>query len=111
MIGYIYAIWNTNEEDIFYVGSSVCPQKRIKAHIFDNKYFDDNTNKHIPIDDTKFNLLIIDEISFIKRGELLDLEAYWIRKLKQLGYNLKNIMVYEKRGTHHNRTSDAIKMY
>lgn len=90
MKGYIYSIWDNNEEDIFYIGASTCPKTRLKQHINENR----KKNKE---DKKKFNLSILEEVDFLKRSELEDREIFWLLHYSKKDKPLTNKIFYKKR--------------
>lgn len=88
-VGYIYVLWDKNENDIFYVGSTVNPTSRLAAHKTDNRTYDDRLNR-VNIKERSFNMSIIDEMEFQEKSELCHLEAYWYHQLIQWGFSLTN---------------------
>jgi len=68
MIGYIYVLWDKNENDIFYVGASKNPYQRVKDHRTANYYYDEDLNK-IKYDNN-INVSVISEIEYEEEKEL-----------------------------------------
>lgn len=80
MNGYVYYLWGKDETDIFYVGSSIRPKRRLGEHKRDFGYL--------------INMAIVDEIPFDDISDLLRAEIYWIHQLSQWGFNLNNNKYY-----------------
>ena len=93
MTGYIYALWNKNEDDVFYIGSSLNPKKRTKEHIAEGKFCHLN-DEYLPKYNTGLNYYILDEIEFENRTDLFIWETYWIDQFRQWGFKLKNKELY-----------------
>jgi hypothetical protein len=94
---FIYVLINPLNKQIFYVGYTNNPKKRLNEHISD-KY---NLNKDLIIDDILLNnkrpiLNIIDECEYVynekfKMYEHERLEIYYIKKYKNEGIKLSNL--------------------
>lgn len=101
MIGYIYALYDKDENDIFYIGSSLNPAMRSVYHrTHDVEYiWDEKEDDYVRCrkSDNNFNFLIIDEINFSDRNQLFSMEIYWIHQFATWGFNLRNRMFYRNR--------------
>lgn len=96
MVGYIYNLWDKDESDIFYVGSTINPKQRLMAHNSAINYSEHETDiitNRKP--STKYGMDILEEIEFEESRELLVKEAYWINQMIAWGFNLKNTRLYK----------------
>lgn len=92
MTGYIYVMWDKDENDIFYVGSTINPRQRMKQHNFRVTV----PRSSMPIKAATFyGHSIIEEVDFEYREELLKIEIYWIHQFSAWGYNIKNKLKYK----------------
>lgn len=83
MIGYIYALWDKDENDIFYIGASV----NIKARLLQHRlYFANHKN---------CQLSVIADVFFDIKRELFSEEAYWINTFRSWGFDLENKDFYK----------------
>lgn len=81
MTGYIYSLDDKDENDIFYIGSSVNTKYRFSIHR--------NTFGYNIITD------IVEQVDFEYRWQLFDIETYWIDQFRQWGFDLKNRLTYK----------------
>lgn len=99
--GYVYYLWDKDEKDIFYVGSTINPEKRLKAHNEVRSIYDFNKEEYIQIKPrTAYGMSILEEIDFSQREELLKLEVYWIQQISCWGFTLKNDFYYRGKKAH-----------
>lgn len=98
MIGYVYCLYDKDENDIFYVGSSINPRIRLRTHNERRTDYDCMTPeiRFVIKERTTYGAHIMDEIEFTDTDELVRLEIYWIHQLRQWGFNLKNRNYYRK---------------
>lgn len=94
MKGYIYCLWDKNENDIFYIGATVNPKNRLIGHRSSNieYYINENNNYSSRKKDRNVNMSIIDEIEFKERKELGAVEDYWIHQFMAWGFTLQNVI-------------------
>ncbi len=71
-----------NEANVFYIGSSLNPNERLKSHKTNFGYL---TIMHI-----------VEEIEFENRDTLLYLERFWSDQFRQWGFDLKNKDCYKR---------------
>lgn len=94
MKGYVYTLSSKTPDNVYYIGSSVNPKIRLSQHKAESGIFEWDEKlqlyKKPPIDKSEFILSIIDEIDFVSRKELLDLEVYWIHQFYAWGFTIKN---------------------
>lgn len=96
MRGYIYALYENNENKIFYIGSTINLKSRLRQHNSSHMDCDpDSPNyKCIIRKRTTFKYIIIDEIDFYFRKDLAKLEIYWIWQFRAWGFILQNGTTY-----------------
>lgn len=85
MTGYIYSLHGKTELDMFYIGSTVNPLGRQKAH---------RTNFPYYLRDCYPTLSIIEEVEFTTRKELVEIEGYWIQQFTAWGFKLVNYNLF-----------------
>jgi len=85
MTGYIYSLHGKTEKDIFYIGSTINPIKRQKAHRTNFPYY-----KY----DCVVTLSIIEELDEDRLWELSKLEAFWVQQFIAWGFKLVNYHLF-----------------
>lgn len=90
MIGYIYNLSEKN--DIFYVGCTINPSKRLKIHNYKFRYYESYGGMcYLKKNFKGVTMDIIEEIEFKEYKELFRLENYWIHQFIAWGFELTNI--------------------
>lgn len=94
--GYVYALWNKDESDVFYIGATQTPHARLLQHRQKAKVLDLTLYRKVLPEGVSINMTIIEEIKYPieKREWLNNLERYWISKYLLDGYKLKNKQLY-----------------
>jgi len=72
---------NNDENDIFYIGSTVNPKTRILGHTVDIPY---------NVYNCRIEMSILEEVEIDTRRELFKLEWYWIQQFVAWGFKLTN---------------------
>lgn len=81
MKGYIYCLSTDDINDAFYIGATVNPANRVKAHRGNYPFY---------LNGFKVQLHIIDEVEVKNRKELSKVEMYWMQQFISWGFELEN---------------------
>lgn len=97
MIGYIYALYDKDENDVIYIGQSVNPANRLKIHNSAIYYYrnDGTDDKYLVKERTYWGQFILAEVEFEEKKELYREEAFWINMFRSWGFPLKNSQLYK----------------
>lgn len=94
MIGYVYVLWEKDENNIFYVGATIDPRTRLVAHINSHGeyYLDEDGYYAWRTIKRPMGMFIIEEVEFETRRTLLKCEDFWIHQFKAWGFPLENVI-------------------
>jgi len=81
MIGYIYSLHDKVETDIFYIGFTTNPKRRLIEHKRKYPFYKYGYDIH---------LLIIEDVEFSDIKEIMKIESYWIQQFLCWGFDLIN---------------------
>jgi hypothetical protein len=97
MTGYVYALWEGNENNVTYIGSSIDPKSRAKQHEALNtaRVKAEEEITHLSPHFKRYKYFIIEQVEFEERGTLLDAEVYWIHQFIEWGFKLQNGELYK----------------
>lgn len=93
---YVYALWDKNESDVFYIGVTQNPKSRLSDHRRNAGDWNEAFHRYILPIDRQINMKIIEEINYPIENieELWNAERYWIHKFLLAGHNLINKQLY-----------------